>query len=168
MSSSFGNGLNRFQACQKLFIKFTEACYGFHTTSLYGSIMFTKRVEVRNKLNPLASDFNQKMIKEGERPWGGTLMFTAMKRAAEMLLTANCIDEETGKRKYPNAEMRENVISDGYDGCSSYEMTEVSNFLLENHIRIDAIIVANQIAKELVAISRFSGGIAFYPRNIIY
>ena len=55
--------------------------------------MFTKSVEVRNKLNPLASDFKQKMIKEGKRPWGGTLMFTAMKRAAEMLLTANGIDD---------------------------------------------------------------------------
>lgn len=57
--------------------------------------------------------------------------------------------------------MREIVISDGYDCCNSYEMTEVSN-----HIRIDAIIVENKISKELVAISRFSGGITFYPQNI--
>ena len=160
MRSPFGGGFSRFQASQKFFIKFTKACYRYHTTSLYGSIMFNDGTEVRNKLNPLVNNFEERMIIEGERAQGGTRMFTAMRKGAELMIEAN------QGNKYPNAIFRLIVISDGYDGCQKSEMANVSNFLLQNKVRVDAIIVSNQIAKELVAISRFSGGIAIFPRSL--
>lgn len=151
---------NRFTASQKFFVKFTEACYRFHTTSLYGSIMFNHSTEVRNQLNPLVSNFRERMIIPGERPSGGTNMFSAMKMGADLLLRAN------SDNKYPNAVLRLIVISDGEDGDSKNMQETVSNFILQNHIRVDAIIVSDEVARELVAISRFTGGIAICPQTI--
>lgn len=88
MSSQFSDSLNRFQASQKFFVKFTNTCYKFHTTSLYGSIMFDHRCEIRNELNPLVNDFQKKMILPNEGIYGGTRMATAMQTAANKILEA--------------------------------------------------------------------------------
>lgn len=88
MSSGFSDGLNRFQASQKFFVKFTNTCYRFHTTSLYGSIMFDHRCEIRNELNPLVNDFQKKMILPNEGLYGGTRMATAMQTAANKIMEA--------------------------------------------------------------------------------
>lgn len=40
------------------------------------------------------------------------------------------------------------------------EMAEISNYLLSNKIRVDGVIVSDEIAKELVALSRFTGRVA--------
>ena len=104
--------------------------------------------------------FRERMIIENERPGGGTRMFTAMKKAADIILRAN-----QGK-KYPDAVFRIIVISDGQDRCGIEETKEVSNFILQNKFRIDAIIVSNDIARGLVAISEHTGGIATFPRSV--
>lgn len=38
-------------------------------------------------------------------------------------------------------------------------------FLLRNTIRVDSIFVSNEISKELVAISRYTGGVATFPQS---
>lgn len=48
--------------------------------------MFNHQIEVRNKLSPLINDFKKRMIIQGERPFGGTMLFGAMKHASTLLL----------------------------------------------------------------------------------
>lgn len=157
----YGTYEDRFTISQKFFTKFIEACYKYHTSSLYGSIMFNHEHEVRNELNPLANNFVERMIHKGEVPQGGTRMFTAIKTAADKMLEAN------KDNKFTDAVMRIIVISDGNDEhCTKQEMTDVMNFLLQKKIRVDGIIVSDDIARELVAISRFTGGISIFPRTL--
>lgn len=160
MTINYDQGLNRFQASQKFFIKFTQACYRYHTTSLYGSIMFNNQIEIRNQLNPLPKNFEQQMIIQNEKPSGGTALFKAMKTAGDLLA------KENEGNKYPNAVLRIIVISDGKDiYANAPSMAQISNELLEKKIRIDAIIVSQEIAKELVLTSRESGGVAMLAQH---
>lgn len=161
MRSPYDQGINRFEASQKFFIKFTQACYKFHTPSFYGSIMFNERSDERNSLNPLSENFSSRMVVPGERPTGGTAMFAAIKRAADIML------EKNRGNKYPNAVLRVVVISDGVDiYAGPNDIANVANHLLRNKVRVDAIIVSNEIAKELVALSHYTGGVAMFPRGL--
>lgn len=160
MRSDYSDGLNQFQASQKFFIKFVEACYRFHTISLYGSIMYNSNIEVRNELNPLNYNFRERMIIENERPEGESRLFTAIKRAADLILLEN------KGNKFPNAVFRIIVISGGQDVCETKEILDVSNFLLQYRFRVDAINVSNRISPELAVISELTGGIATCPRTL--
>lgn len=161
MNCGYDQGLSRFQASQKFFEKFVKACYKYHTTSFYGSIMFNSSVVERNKLEPLSENFLSQMINLNERASGGTAMFRAIRQAGELLVRKN------GGNKYPHAVLRIVVISDGEDIYSGpQEIADIANYLLQNKIKVDAFIVSNDVAKELVAITRYTGGVAIFPHGL--
>lgn len=161
MSCSYFEGISQFTAAQEFFVAFANHCYTFHTNSLYGSIMFESSIEVRNPLNALVSDFIDKMIKKGERPTGCTAMFEAMERAARIMVEAN------KDHKYENAIYRILVISDGYDnGYNNDQIANLANYLIDNKVRVDAVIVTNSIEGRLVAIAKATGGVVVVPHSM--
>lgn len=161
MCINYYESINRFTAAQEFFVAFANHCYTFHTSSLYGSIMFEDDIEVRNPLNALVTDFINRMIIKGEEPDGCTAMFHAIAKAANIMIEAN------KNKDYPNAIYRIVVISDGLDNYSDYnEIADIANLLIQNKIRVDAILIARDIDARLVAITQATGGITVWPRTM--
>ena len=156
MNDNFVMNLNKLDASLKLFAKFASLCYQMHMLSLYGSILYNDSYEVMNELNPLYFDLIDR-IKEGVKPIGKSKIFPAIEIAGKKIMDAN------KKNKYNNATLRIIVISDGKDNTK--EITEASNYLLQNKIRVDSIFLSNKIVSQLVAISRFSGGNSMFIKN---
>lgn len=156
MNANFDCNLTRFQSAQKFFIKFVQSCYKYHITSLHSSIMFNDVVELRNELNPIAHNFESRFIKPGEVPTGGARIFSAIRRAANLLLDAK------KKNRFANAVLRIIVFSSGEDQSDVNEIAQVSNYILLNNIKIDSIFLTQKFANGLVAISRYTGCGSFY------
>lgn len=160
MNLNFDCNLTRFQCAQKFFIKFVQSCYKYHITSLYSSIIFNDAVNLRNELNPLPNNFESRFILPGETPTGGARIFSAIKRAADLLLEAK------RKNRYPNAVLRIIAISSGEDQSDINEIAQVTNYVLLNNINIDSIFLTPKFANGLVAISRYTGGGSFHIQTL--
>ena len=140
------------------FEAFVDSCYTFHTSSKYGCLMFDHEVEELCSLQPFTDQFVNSLTRIELR--GATNIFGALHKAAQYLI------EEKNKIKYPNAISRILLLTDGCE-CPSTKPIEnlpIINELIENEIRVDAVIIdQNAIENKLVAVTHLTGGDAFTP-----
>ena len=150
MNELFDNGVTRFVASQKLAHLFRDRCYANHILLLAGSIMFNSEIHVKNELTPLISNFSV----DTETPSGDRAIFQAVKVAAEKILAVS--------NKYKNAVLRIIVLCDGEDAfANSTQMASVSNFLLQNNIKVDSFFFdPHKIPKNVAGLSHFTGGVS--------
>ena len=109
MSSFFDDSSSRYDASMKLISNFVRKSEEIGVRSQFGSILFNNTLEVRNELTSNCDEFLQNLIIEADKPFGGTALFHAIEKAANLLIKAN------ENNKYPNAVLRIIVFSDGLD-----------------------------------------------------
>lgn len=159
MENLFSDGMNRFQVAQNLVRSFANNCYRSHLTSLYGSFMYNTQIELRNKLNPLANNFIQRMIIPNEKLSGESATFNAINLAAKNLM-------QKDNRKYKNAVLRIVVLCDCEDKITNNkDKATITNFILQNNIKVDLFLFSQSDAKDLVALSHFTGGVSVLLKN---
>ena len=121
----------------------------------YGLTTFNTRVQTKVKVTDPPSDIRS--VLRDIRANGHTKCFAAMSSVAKTMCSAT----EQIKRMI--------VISDGIDNKSDWAtIAALPELLITNRIRVDAIILTNnqeEIENRLVAIARWTGGVAFHPNT---
>jgi ubiquitin-protein ligase len=148
---------SRFDAVQKFLGTFVHSAAANHARALFGLISFSGQIVIRRDLTPLARSFEDALREIV--PTGATQCFGAILRAAEKLVTA--------QPKYPNAVLRIFVISDGVDNRTRPPQTAaLPNFLIQKQVRVDAMIVSDDIEKGLPQLAQWTGGVTFKPSSL--
>ena len=148
----------------KQFIKsFLTASNSTNNLSLYGLISFDHRCTLNCDLT--SSIYQLQTELERIRIGGATCIFKTMEKAAEKLIES--------QQKYPNAFKRINVITDGCDNHAdftyegqrffTFDIGKLSQFLIENKIRVDSIFLSDEIDPRLYKITKMTGCCSFKP-----
>jgi ubiquitin-conjugating enzyme E2 B len=157
MADPFAAGLNRFDAVRKILKTFVRSACACDAGTLFGLISFANRVTVRSELTPLAITFEDAMNRI--EPNGPTRCFGAMQIAAEKLVEAQA--------HYPNTILRIFLISDGLDNRTPVDEIQIlPGFLIDKKIRVDSMIVSDEVEPRLCVVTKWTGGLVFKPNSV--
>ncbi|KAK8841827.1 hypothetical protein M9Y10_026777 [Tritrichomonas musculus] len=157
------DGVSRDSLAKQYLTSWASKSFGYRISSLQGLISFASKVVVKSPLSPLIPDFEQSVM--NTRPDGCTLLWPAIKKAAEMLV-AKQIDPVTHNNKFQNAKLRILVLTDGVDEYSNMSQYDVLPYLIENNIIVDVVIVSTvSESKDVCVLAQLTGGMAFRPSN---
>jgi ubiquitin-protein ligase len=151
---------------------FAKRLFEYRIPCLLWLITFSEEVEVVSRMLPLVPAFEKALgiIK----PEGRTKLWDALDCARNELITAMYPDVPTAsgpKKRFPNAQLRILVISDGHDVGSDHKDFEVYSKMREKDklITVDSIILLSrelnnmESCKPLAAICHLTGGLAVFP-----
>jgi ubiquitin-protein ligase len=157
MEENFEAGMSRIEAVSRLLTTFENCAYQKRTMSLIGLMTFASDSQVLVGLTPLTGRFSEMVWAHKLSP--NTRMFGAMQNAAQSLVME--------KEKYPNAVLRIVLLSDGEDNRTSPDaVRELPTYLIRNQVRVDSIVVSNEIDKRLHRITKMTGGVLMNPNNL--
>lgn len=149
--------MTRYHSARQYLTTLANRAYAYRVFSLWGLLSFNNRITMRTKLSPLVPNFEKGI--EAIDPDLNTALIDALDHATDSLVVC--------KSRYPNATLRIIVISDGEDNASRFDSKYICKKLIENHIIVDSCIVSTEDSvKDLVAITRLTGGLVFRPQTV--
>jgi len=159
MTCPFDQGYNRFDATRQLVEAFSNKAITLQNRNIfYGLISFENKVNIRSDLTPYIDDGFTKAINKID-PNGSTALFSGIMTAAKDLVN--------NKNKLPNALLRILVITDGLENSSNEkEIEALPKYIVDNKIRIDSIVISNEIDSQLYGLTKLSGGVFLCPSSI--
>lgn len=145
-------GLNRIEVAKFFFIAYSDRAQSICKSIRTGMIVFSHQIRVlTNDAQEDPTDFQKTLnsIKAG----GGTVIADAIQKAIQLLVQA--------KQTYKNAQLRIVLLTDGEDG-SILDKYALLGLCCQHQILIDSFLIDNSFDKNLVALTRLSGGCAFF------
>jgi ubiquitin-protein ligase len=106
------------------------------------------------KCEPLDWSSDCQHALDGEEPQGGTNIYSTLQETINRLLS--------DKKKFQNAQARIILLTDGEDDGKRVPPIQILNLLCQNQILLDSFFVSRDFDKQLIALTRLSGGCAFY------
>jgi ubiquitin-protein ligase len=141
---------------------FANRIHAYRVPSVLGLISFNENILVQAPLSPLVSIFE-----DGIRrivPWSRTRLWDTLKQATQELLRFARPD---GVAKFPSAELRIVVISDGDDMGSCATPLQALQAMIAAKVVCDSVLVTSaDEGRKLCAVSHLTGGLAFRPATI--
>jgi ubiquitin-conjugating enzyme E2 D/E len=140
---------------------FANRTYGYRVPCIQGLIAFNDELTVKCPLSPLVPDFE-----DGIRrvvPSSTTHLWDALKKAADDLVA---FAAPGGNRKFPNADLRILVISDGEDVGSSTTPLQALQAMINAKVICDSVIVSSEDCRKLRAVCHLTGGLSFKPPSV--
>lgn len=132
-----------------------------HADSIVGLVSFNHRITIRSRLSSCVSDFEEGL--KCVTPNSTSHLWDAIDTAAEQLISYALPD----KKRFPNADLRILVVSDGDDMVSSQTPWNLCEKLCQAKIHVDSVILAPEdFCKELGALCQMTGGMSFRPSTM--
>lgn len=132
-----------------------------HADSILGLISFNHRITIRSALSSRVSDFEEGL--KCVTPNSTSHLWDAIDTAADQLISYALPD----KKRFPNADLRILVLSDGDDMVSSQTPWDLCKKLCQARIRVDSVVLAPEdFCKDLGALCQMTGGMSFRPSTM--
>lgn len=159
--------IERITIANQYLTAFANRTYGYRISCVQGLISFNDVITERAPLSPLVPDFEDGILHV--KPSGTTHLWDALEKAANDLAKFNVDPAKPNEKKYPKAQLRIVVISDGDDVGSTATPHEVCAKLIQMCVIVDAVIITNDSSvncNQLCALCHITGGLAFRPKTI--
>jgi ubiquitin-conjugating enzyme E2 D/E len=141
---------------------FANRTYGYRVPCIQGLIAFNDEFQQKCPLSPLVPDFEDGIRKVV--PGSTTHLWDALKRAAADL---SAYARPGGVAKFPNADLRVLVISDGEDVGSASTPLQALQELINAKVVCDSVIISSEDeCKTLCAVCHLTGGLSFRPSSV--
>jgi ubiquitin-protein ligase len=143
---------------KELFNSFVNRCVAYDEPIELSLTIFNNSVEETCEFTPLFEEFRSK-VKEAE-PDGDTSLIDAIGATVSRLKARK--DTE-----HPEARLRILVLSDGRDTSSEMHVPhEVAQKLQSNSITLDAVVIGDEVSRDLFALAKCTGGFFFNPKTL--
>jgi ubiquitin-conjugating enzyme E2 D/E len=141
---------------------FANRTYGYRVPCLQGLLGFASDLQELRSISPLVPDFEDGIRKIN--PYGQTHLWDALKKATTDLIS---FARPNGITKFPNADLRILVISDGEDFGSTAKPLEALQAMITEKIVCDSVVISvRDECKTLSAVSHLTGGLSFRPKSV--
>lgn len=153
---------SRMEIVKKLFDSFINRSIAYAFNNSIGLLTFNNEIKLECEITPFYETFREKMSKINED--GNTRLYDAIDESIKLL--------KNWKKKIPKEKLSEDLkmriicLSDGADSSSTCNYYELESKLTKLGIKLDAIIIGNDLDTKLLRLVHDSYGYAFNPKSI--